>query len=404
MDSESGVERVVIVGGGPAGATAAVLLGRAGVDVVLLEKGRVGRGKVCGEGILPPGVPVLAELGVLAELEHSGAAPIRGIRYVAPSGRSAAADFPAGPGLGVPRGVLDRVLFEAAVREPRVDARLGICVRGLVEERGRIVGVRTDAGEIEGRFVVAADGLSSVAHRDARIRRAHPKSVRVGLNAHWTGVAGLDGRVEVWLGHGFELYLTPEGEDGTLIAALVDGDRLDGDGARGVTALYDELVRTPAGLRARLGAARRVDEPRALGPLGLEVTPAALPGLLLAGDAAGALDPITGEGISLALSMARDASLRLPGALSGADSLARAAAAIDRAAASVARAREKRLADLRPLTRFALTLSRHPLLAERAVRAFARHPDVFARLLAVACGAAPYTSIRLRDKARLALS
>jgi flavin-dependent dehydrogenase len=389
---------VLIIGGGPAGAAAATLLGRAGVDVVLLERGRraATRGKVCGEGILPPGVPVLEELGVRRELEARGATALRGLRYVAPSGGSATADFPtaAGVGLTVPRAVLDRVLWDAAARH--VDARRGVAVRGLLQEHGRVVGVRTDAGEMRARLVIAADGLASVAHRHAEIRCARPRRVRVGLSAHWSGVSGLDGRVEVLVGCGWELYVAPQGDGCALVAALVDGRALAG-GAGAVAGLYQELLRSHPGLRGRLERARLLDEPRALGPLGLEVEPRSRPGLLLTGDAAGALDPITGEGLSLALRSARDLAECLPCALGGTGRLREACA-------RVTRRRDERLRDLRPLTRLALALSRHPALAERAIRGLARHPDVFERLLAVACETAPYTSIRLRDKARLALA
>ena len=116
MNAESGAERVVIVGGGPAGAAAAALLGRAGASVVLLERGGKERGKVCGEGLLPPGLPVLAELGVLDALERGGARRLRGIRYVAPSGCKAQGDFPDAVGPGLAANELTERFERAGVR------------------------------------------------------------------------------------------------------------------------------------------------------------------------------------------------------------------------------------------------------------------------------------------------
>jgi flavin-dependent dehydrogenase len=387
---------VIVVGGGPAGAAGATLLGRAGLRVLLLERGVRSGAKVCGEGVLPPGIGVLRELGVLAALEQGPGARIAGIRWVTEGGTAADGRFPAGlRGIAVPRTALDSALFDVAAGTPGVEARRGSSVRGLELDAGRVAGVRTEAGVLRATAVVAADGLGSIAHRAPGVRCTRPRRRRLGMRAHWRGVAGMGDRVEVLLGDGFELYLAPQGRGLTLLAALVDG--APAGGAAEVARTYRELVARHPALGVRMASAELADEPRALGPLGLTVRGAPPPGLFLLGDAAGALDPITGEGISLALRSARDLAELLPRALSDEAELARAG--VELAARRAARVR-----DLERLTAFVLTLARHPRLAERAVAALARSPRVLERLLAVACGTAPWSAIRLRDKARLALA
>src|SRR5690348_11106994 len=113
---------VVVVGAGPAGAATAILLAERGHDVVLLDRARFPRDKVCGEYLSPEGSRVLDRLGVLKAVEQSGARPLRGMRIVAPDGTALAGDYPTegrwrgyrDHALAVPRRRFDAVLVERA--------------------------------------------------------------------------------------------------------------------------------------------------------------------------------------------------------------------------------------------------------------------------------------------------
>jgi flavin-dependent dehydrogenase len=270
------VADVAIAGGGPAGAALAIELGRRGVRVNLYEKARHPRLKACGEGLLPHGVAALRAIAGLPDAPR-----VRGLRFVA--GRASNnADFPDGFGLVVRRDWFDTWLFEMAAATPNVDARMATPYR------------------FEGEpFVVGADGRHSQFHRQLASQR--PRHTRVGLSAHVTGLEGVSDRVEVFFHRDGELYVAPTGGGETLVAALFHQARFRRDG---ITYLLDAIPE----MRARSQRVQLTTPVMAASPLGLRVPRIVDRGLLLIGDAAGAPDPITGDGIALAMSSVRPAA------------------------------------------------------------------------------------------------
>lgn len=262
---------VAIVGGGPAGSSLAIALGRRGVPVVLFEKARHPRLKPCGEGLLPPGVRALERLTGLPEAPR-----VRGLRFAA-GGASVDADFQSGPGLVVRRDRFDAWLFELAAATPHVEVRPHTPYRGEPAD-----------------LVVGADGVHSMFHRRLPGRLARRR--RVGLSTHVAGLEGLTDRVEVYFHDEGELYIAPTGDGEALVSALFDYRHFRRDG------LTHLMTKTPA-LRAR---ARRIEFTTPLlasGPLGIDLPRVVDPvgRLMLVGDAAGTPDPITAGGLSLLL-------------------------------------------------------------------------------------------------------
>ena len=267
------VTDVTVVGGGPAGAAVAIALGQRGVRVALYEKAAAPRLKPCGEGLLPHGVDALRAL--TGELP---AAPrVRGLRFVV-NGSSVEADFPLGPGLVVRRDRFDWWLLERAAATPNVDVRLGAPYRRASE-----------------RMVVAADGKRSMFHR--RLPAYPSASQRVGLSTHVAGLEGLGDQVEVFFHRAGELYLAPTGGGEALVAALFHRASFRRDGIQYLLHAIPEL-------RERARHLEFTTPVLACSPLGLRVPRLTAPGLLLIGDAAGAPDPITGDGMALALTSA----------------------------------------------------------------------------------------------------
>lgn len=270
------VANVAIAGGGPAGAALAIELGRRGVRVNLYEKARHPRLKACGEGLLPHGVAALCAIAGLPEAPR-----VRGLRFVVGSA-STEADFPEGFGLVVRRDWFDTWLFEKAAATPNVDARMGKAYRAEGE-----------------RFVVGADGRHSRFHR--RLAAQRPRHARVGLSAHIIGLADISDRVEVFFHREGELYIAPTGGGETLVAGLFHQDRFRRDG---ISYLLDSIP----GVRDR---ARRVEFTTpvlAASPLGLRLSRIVDGDLLMIGDAAGAPDPITGDGIAMAMASVKPAA------------------------------------------------------------------------------------------------
>ena len=299
---------VLVVGGGPAGAATAALLARRGRDVLLLEKGAFPREKPCGEYYNPGVVDALARLGALdavlaAEHERLGGMRIRVGR------RDFLLSYPDGDAhrgaLGVRRSLLDRALLHhARASGARVVEHARVSEAEI--EGGHVSGVRLRGagggkGEVlRSRFVVAADGRHSAIARslglDLPVRWPH----RLGLHAHYSGVASrLGGLGEMHVGRGTYCGLAPVG-GGLVVAGLVVplGAKLPGEAAE--CRFERGLAGLPA-VAALLEGAHRVGPVRGIGPLARRVCRPAGPSYLLVGDAAGFLDPFTGEGVYRAL-------------------------------------------------------------------------------------------------------
>jgi flavin-dependent dehydrogenase len=148
-------------------------------------------------------------------------------------------------------------------------------------------------------FVVGADGRHSHFHRQLAAQR--PRHTRVGLSAHVMGLEDVGDRVEVFFHRDGELYVAPTGGGETLVAALFHQARFRRDG---ITYLLDAIPET----RARSQRVKLTTPVMAASPLGLRLLRIVDRGLLLIGDAAGAPDPITGDGIALAMASVKPAA------------------------------------------------------------------------------------------------
>lgn len=297
---------VGIIGAGPAGLCLAVDLAQRGVSTAVFERGELGGDKACGEGLMPKGLKVLERLGVRARIDPSACSPFRGIRYVQEDGSAAEAPVPGG-GLGIRRTALMAALVSRA-SELGVDLRARTPIRGHRLEEDRAV-LRTDGGEAECRILVGADGLGSGTRKAAGLDLPTPGPGRYGLRQHFRRPAWSD-CVEIHFGRGAEAYVTPAGPNRIGVAFLFTRsaeERVD---------FPSMLARFPA-LAERLAGAPPDSEPRGAGPF---LRAARAPGrgrLVLLGDAAGYVDAITGEGLSLAFQSAASLAEAIPRALAG---------------------------------------------------------------------------------------
>ncbi len=287
---------VAIVGGGPAGLAVAIEAAARGFEVALFERQERAPDKACGEGILPAGVACLRRLGALKAIrEHPrDHALISGLRYVEEDGRGVESPWP-GLALTVRRTLLERTLAE---RAESAGARLHFgCAARRFRIEGEGVRLETDAGEVEARLLVAADGLHSPIRRAAGLEGRPLARHRLGMRRHFA-TAPWSSLVEVYWGDGMEAYVTPVGPARVGVAVLWDAAR-----QRRRPSL-DPLFTGFGLLRERLGEAAPETAIRGAGPFGGLARSAAGQRLALIGDAAGTLDPISGEGISLALQCA----------------------------------------------------------------------------------------------------
>jgi flavin-dependent dehydrogenase len=294
---------VIVVGAGPAGSVAALMLARAGARVCLLERDAMPRPKLCGDTLNPGAVATLARIG-LEGGPLTTAVRLQGMLVTGPRAAVRALYGPGRAALSVSRVELDHWLAKAAVA---AGARLecGVRVLGPVW-RGEggpevVAGVEIGRGDMTLRMpaaiTIAADGRESILARAANLSWHPKKPRRWAFGAYATDVAGMSDVGEMHVRSGYYVGLAPLGSDLTNVC-VVTGQRPVG---RTPEHVIRRVLEGDAQLRERTAPLRLTEAPRVLGPLAVDCGAPGVPGLLLAGDAAGFVDPMTGDGVHIAI-------------------------------------------------------------------------------------------------------
>jgi menaquinone-9 beta-reductase len=305
---------VLVVGGGPAGAATAVGLARRGRDVLVVERAPSWRWRACGVFTSPATADALGRLGLAADDLDRVARRIPAMRVETPAGTRFRLTYGddgslARAPVGLDRSVLDPLLLDLA-RTAGAEVREGVAVRNV--ERG--VATMVDGTEIRARVVVGADGLRSVVARDAGVDRRPPLGDRPALTFHVEDPApheSRDARMVVFDGGYVGLAPVPGGRVnvGIVLASRAWRDRLRTDGAAAVARAVTAAVPAVDDDPVPWGEPRICDALEGASPVGTRVTARAGDGWLLVGDAAGFIDPFTGEGLHRSL---RSAELAVP--------------------------------------------------------------------------------------------
>jgi len=313
------MDDVVIAGGGPAGALTAIILARAGASVRLFERARFPRHKLCGDTLNPGALAVLSRHVDLAPLV-ARSDDIHGMLITGPGGVQVRAVYGQGiAGRAVTRSVFDQwLLSQAAGAGAQVEE--GVAVKAAHLAEGRVAGVTIAAAGGEavhpGRMVIAADGRRSTLALSRRLTRQPVRPRRWAIGGYFTGVAecGTVGEMHVRQGH----YIGVAPVPGGLTNVCVVMPHAAGDTPIGPPgALIRSRLDADRALRERFAGATPEGEPVVLGPMAVDADAAGEPGLLLAGDAAGFIDPMTGDGLRLALAGAELAAAVTLEVLSG---------------------------------------------------------------------------------------
>jgi flavin-dependent dehydrogenase len=343
---------VLIVGGGPAGLTAAVAARCRGLTCLVVDRLAPPIDKPCGEGLMPDALAVLHHVGV--DLEPSHGAKLRGIRFT--NGRDLVeAPFPDGVGLGVRRPVLHQLLIDRA-------ETLGIPMRW----RARLELIDACAARIDGhvaefRWLIGADGLASHVRRWAGLEASRSEHRRYAQRRHYR-LRPWSEFVEIHWGRLGQFYITPVSEEEVCVAFVGRSPR---------PGLDQALTHFPW-IAERLSRAPHTSRLRGALSLTRTLRRVASRSVALVGDASGSIDVIAGEGLAIAF---RQASA-LAGCL--------ADGRLDR----YQRIHEGIGARPQWMTRLMLTMDRWPAFGRRALPALARTPALFAELLAIHVGRA----------------
>jgi len=307
---------VLVVGGGPGGSACAYHLARPGIDATILDRASFPRVKVCGDGLTPRAVGAMLKMGV--DASDPGFVRVRGLRV---HSRTATIELPwpelrSWPDYGLVRTRHD---FDALLvgRAQKAGVRLLERTEALqpVIEDGWVVGARVRNAddplepprEIRARFVIAADGAASRFAASAGVRRDDTRPLGIAARRYYRADHDAGPWLESWLdlwegdmqlpGYGW-LFPLPDGTVNVGAGLLNTFRNFREVSAQRLFDAFSVMLPPEWGIREETAV-----EPALSGPLpmGINRTPTAVPGMILVGDAAGAVNPFNGEGIAYAM-------------------------------------------------------------------------------------------------------
>jgi flavin-dependent dehydrogenase len=360
---------VAVIGAGPAGLATAIVAAERGLEVIVLERRAFPPDKACGEGLLPPGVAALERLGVVRYLPAGGSRRFCGIRFVNENGSAAEVPLPGAGGLGVRRTVLVEAMAARA-------SALGVTIRDRcavddVERSGSTATVRSAGGALAVRLVVAADGLHSPVRRAAGLARPPVRRRRFALRRHFAVQPWTD-LVEVHADARGEAVVTPISDAAVNVNVVWE----HGDVAH--PSFASLLAGFPA-LQARLAGAEPLSTVVGAGPMACGARRRTDTRLVLMGDAAGFIDSISADGLSIAFNSALLLGAELPHVIAGEASI--------RSLRPYERAARRLFAGYWTVTHGLLWIARHPQVRRPLIRYLAGHDRI--------CGAMMDGAMRL---------
>jgi flavin-dependent dehydrogenase len=280
---------LIVAGGGPAGASAAITAARLGGRVLLLERGHFPRQKVCGEFVSSEAIALLWNLvgtdgqNELARSTHTMEARL----FIDGSVIS----FPIPPAASIPRLELDSALW-AAAEKSGIDCRQNVSVESIARD-GDIFNVATTAGAFVVRGAIDATGRWSKLRPSVPSVNRHEHAT-IGLKAHYRNadLSGEDRTTDLYFFPGGYCGVQPLGNRDINVCAMVSSE---------VARQLPEVFAMHPALQARSRDWTRVTEVSAVAPLTFSPPQPQQDAILRSGDAAAFIDPFVGDGISLAL-------------------------------------------------------------------------------------------------------
>tara|TARA_A100001037_G_scaffold306322_1_gene350689 strand:+ start:1385 stop:2599 length:1215 start_codon:yes stop_codon:yes gene_type:complete len=308
---------VIIVGAGPAGSTAALYAHRAGLKCLLVDKSTFPRDKICGDALSGKSVRIFRELDLLEEIENLDGAVINRITFGAPSHKnfnvylngSKKNDYIT-KGFVIKREIFDHFLFQQA--EKVTDTIQGFSVTDLLQDNGRVVGIegrkkKGDKQKIEASIVMGCDGYNSIVARKLGLYEMDMDNTSVAIRCYYEGVKGLKDQIELHyvkeVNPGY-FWLFPAGNGIANIGLGLSKNDIKKD-SRTLTQILDEITNSEY-FKDRFEGAKQLEKPIGWNlPLGRIHRENHGNGFMLLGDAAGLIDPFTGEGIGNAMVSAK---------------------------------------------------------------------------------------------------
>lgn len=308
---------VVIVGAGPAGSTAAMYLGKAKKNVLLVDKARFPRDKICGDAQGRKAAAIIRELGIEEEYLKLPSQEIYGITLSSPNGTQIDLDVgdrsKAAPGFTHRRQIFDNFLFSNAKKLVKTKE---MTVTDLIVENNCVKGIagtceNGEKEEIRAKLVLMADGANSIVTNKFGMKSNPPEHFIVGTRQYYKGVKGLGDRIEIHMvkslipGY-FWIFPMANGEANVGLGMIVKD--MQAKKIQLKEAMLKEIRANPL-FKDRFKGAEPLEEVKAWSlPIASHHRKCYVGGMIALGDAASLIDPLSGEGVGNAMISGRIAA------------------------------------------------------------------------------------------------
>jgi len=307
---------IIIVGGGPAGTSAALYAHKMGLKTIILDKNTFPRDKICGDALSGKSVKYMRELGVLDQVSNLNGSTIRRITFGSPSHKQFDIHLNNPQNKGdikegyvIPREIYDNFLFEKAKEVTEIIENFN--VNDLLYENNKIIGIsgkhKKEVHQIYAPLILGCDGAKSTIARKLGFHTEDQENTAIAIRCYYEGVKGLTDQIELHFVDevlpGY-FWLFPAGDNIANIGLGLSKKFAKKD-ERKLSQILDEVTASPY-FKDRFSDAKKLEKPKGWSlPLGRIQRPSYGDGFMLLGDAAGLIDPFTGEGIGNAMASAK---------------------------------------------------------------------------------------------------
>ena len=307
---------IIIVGAGPSGSTAALYAEKLGLKTVLLDKTIFPRDKICGDALSGKSVRYMRELKILDEVSKLKGSVIKRITFGSPSHKQFDINLSGFQNQGkikegfvIPRKIFDNFLFTKA--KNITETKEGFKVTNIIYENNQIIGIKGVKDKQEEKFyapiVLACDGANSTISRKLGLHSEDLVNTAIAIRCYYRGVKGLSDQIELHFVDevlpGY-FWMFPAGDNIANIGIGLSKKEAKKD-KRKLTQILDDVIQSDY-FKDRFSESEKLENPKGWSlPLGRIIRPSYGDGFMLLGDAAGLVDPFTGEGIGNAMASAK---------------------------------------------------------------------------------------------------
>lgn len=308
---------IIIVGGGPAGSSAALYAQKLGLKTIILEKSFFPKDKICGDALSGKSVRYMRELGILKEVSRLEGSTINTITFGSPNHKQFDLHLKnrynkgtIKEGYVIKRYIFDNFLFQKAKKI--TNTKEGFKVTDIIyDKNNKTIGVtgliNKKKDNIYAPIILGCDGANSKIARKLGFGNNLQKNTAIAIRCYYKNVKGLKNQIELHFVDevlpGY-FWLFPAGNNIANIGIGLSKEQAKKD-TRKLSTILDDVINSNF-FKKRFENAEKLEEPKGWSlPLGRVKRPNHGNGYMLLGDAAGLIDPFTGEGIGNAMASAK---------------------------------------------------------------------------------------------------